>query len=109
MLTTEVFRPENLIERKFSVRQTLAIDPRVSASDADRVVKRDLCRLLADEILLGGKRDNFFWKSHYQVNGRSFLEYGVDVVVFTTTECRELQRAAFEDGMRFGQGYVTKP
>ncbi len=109
MLTTEVFRPENLIQRKFSARQTVAIDPRVPAADADRIVKRDLCRLLANEILLGGKRDNFFWERHYQVNGRSFLEYGVDVVVLTRDECRDLERAAFEDGMRYGQGWTMKP
>lgn len=109
MLTTEVFRPENLIGRKFSARQTLAISQLIPTEDALRVVKRNLCRLLADEILLGGKKDNFFWTRQYQVSGMEFLEYGVDVVVLTRDECRDLERAAFEDGMRHGQGWTMKP
>ncbi len=109
MLTTEVFRPENLIQRKFSARQTVAISHLIPTETAIREIKLHLCRLLADEILLGGKKDNFFWERQYQINGRSFLEYGVDVVVLTRDECRDLERAAFEDGMRYGQGWTMKP
>lgn len=99
----KVFDLNAVPERRLSVRHKIHVDPYMNFNDAIHVAKCQMAQQLAQMIL---DSKDFFWERGDTVAGYSFLECGVDCVVVTASELREIRDQSFKEGVRHVSGFM---
>ena len=100
---TKTFDLNAFPDRRLSVRHRVSVTPYTEFSEAIHVVKQQMARQLAQMIM---DSKDFFWERGDTVAGHSFLEYGVDCVVLTTSELREIRDQCFKEGVHHVSGFT---
>lgn len=88
---------------QFGIRTKLALHQHENISDAIEIVKRRMAEQIARAIL---ERRDVFWERSDTVAGFSMLEYGLDLIVLTPEEMRQIKQENFKRGMEHACGFM---
>lgn len=103
-MSTPIYTTEE--DRKgmhFGVRTKLALHPHENVGDAIEIAKRRMAEQIARAIL---ERRDVFWERSDTVAGFSMLEYGLDLIVLTPDEMRQIKQENFKRGMEHARGFM---
>lgn len=94
---------DNQPKLALSIRNMVALHQRQHVGDAINMVKRSMAEQLARDIL---ERRDFFWERSETIVGFPHLEYGIDVIVLTPAELRQIKQDSFKRGCEHANRFM---